>query len=151
MKSTAFLISILVIVFIVASCSKQDELKIISFYVVNRIDTVFANNKTFYYRQDYFLVKNYVENAENFAAIEEYACENKGSNGSQYDEYSMLFYRMSRITNNKYIAKKRKQFDRYSQDHDYICQYVWLKNKPNYKREKTSKQEPYRIMDFNCR
>jgi hypothetical protein len=141
---------ILLLSFLATNCGSKKEVKISSFYVVNYVHTLFANSKTYYYRQDNFLVENYIENFDSFAKIKEFACQNKHKKSSTYDSYEMVFYRKSLVTNNDNIFKNRKQFDRYSLVYDYICTFTWSGKSTDYQLKKTTKEEKYIIKHFNC-
>ena len=75
---------------------------------------------------DAYYIKNFRYNEETYKAINDFVQKNKSdSNINKCLNYSMVFYKYSKETNDSNLRANPRQLDRYSQQHDLICDYKW--------------------------
>lgn len=119
-----YLISIVVFSIFFSFCA-QKKSSIFEVVALRKIDTTDGRISRF----DLFLVRDYDsdENVKNQidAIIQEY---NKDKTDTFY-QYDMTFYKESDITTPSKLIENPKLLYRYSQDHDLIYNFSWMKGK----------------------
>lgn len=120
------------------------------FSEVSYCDTLEINKAI--YRSDYYLVSGFYANEVDYQRIDEFVCKNLDTNimkGCQ--DYSMIFYKKTKNTNNVNIKQNPKDFDRFS-DYDKICEYKWYDGAFDRKEVRTGEYPLFNIYkDYPCK
>lgn len=126
---TTYFRSVLIIaIFLIASC-KEKSLTFSKLDQFSKIDTVNSNGKVVMFKTDYYLVYNYKDNLKNERTVDSFAYKNRAKDLALYDDYLLVVYKTSDITNEDNLKKNPKDFEIYSLQNDMIYQYSWSKGK----------------------
>ena len=125
MKSKIIYVNAFVIVCFVFSFCSPKKISIFEITELRKIDTVEGRTSRF----DLFIVRNY-DNDENIKRqINAFIQLQKKSNLDSLYQYDMTFYKESDITNYSKLIANPKLIYKYSQDHDLIYNFSWMKGK----------------------
>ena len=127
MKTILISFSLIGLILISVNCTQHSspDILIVPFEMINQSDTMNERGKTFYYKSENYLIKNYVESEKTENIIDSFVTENKNKSYRKYEGYNIIFYRESSKTNIEHITKNSRDLVRYSQDHDLIYDYWW--------------------------
>lgn len=119
-------ISILGLIMLVAyaNCTPR-PVTIVQIPSITFIDTVNGNSV----KAEYFIIQNFSENLTTTRAIDSFISYNLGDNHKKYIQYDMIFYKESNETTLANVIADRKIIDRYSQNHDLVYSFSWMKGK----------------------
>lgn len=92
-------------------------------------DSTFANDKYYKYKSIYYLVENYTDTRSNDSVVDAFTCNQFDSNYSIYNDYNIVFFRKTSITNADHLRENPKDLDRHSLQKDIILQYLWSNGK----------------------
>lgn len=85
------------------------------------------NGSNYTYVTKTFLVTNYTSNKNSEKQIDSFVnCQNNSF--KQIDNINLFFYKISKKTNSANWKKNPRDIDRYSNEHDFIFNYVISKN-----------------------
>jgi hypothetical protein len=97
--------------------------------MLTEVDTLKHDSNTSAYRSDYFMIEDY--RASNLRMdINDYVIKNLDSNYLKFDQYTMYFYKESKVVNIDYINRFHKN-SRYKaiEDEKPVLHYVWYNGK----------------------
>ena len=73
-----------------------------------------------------YYIKNFTYCEKAYKAINDFALKNKSDSSiNKCLNYGIVFYKYSNETNDTNLRANPRQLDRYSQQHDLICDYNW--------------------------
>lgn len=102
---------------------------IIPFDLLNTQRTFIDRGKTLYYKNEYFLIRNYREGKKAEDLIQNFVNENRAIDLDKFTQYDMVFYKESKITNINHLQAHPRDLDRYSQQHDLLFDFMWSEGK----------------------
>ena len=129
---------------------QKEEFSITSFEVVNRVDTIYNNNRAYLYKIDNYLVSGYEYTSENDKKIDQYVCLHRDTALTKYVEYFIYFFRRSSKTNNDYIKTHPREFLRHSERKDCLYEYKWRNSRFLHKEKQRRGSILESIENFNC-
>ena len=108
----------------IISC-KQEPLEFEKLTQFSRIDTMSDNGKSYYYKKDIYIVKNYKDNYQNERTVDSFAYKNRAKDLAEFAGYKIVVYKYSDKTNMTNLKMNPRDFDDYTFDNDMIYIYDW--------------------------
>jgi len=120
---------LLMILFVSCNLKKTDNIIIEPFYVINSIDSSihasFSIEPAYIYKEDNFLIHNFVRGGQTKAYIDSFVEKIREKNfPPSYVNHSYTFYEYSSTTNNEYIKLNPDDLN----TDDIVYQYIFTKN-----------------------
>ena len=131
--------------------TRKKTLSVSPLYVLNRIDTIRSGVNVYFWKSKHYLVSGYQDDSETEKKIDILVCEGIDSVESIYGDYSIYFFKESKITNNANLYLNPRDLARYSQDNDYIYLYRWNYGNFAYKEKHKGLKIMPSYQEFKCR
>lgn len=124
------MIEVIALLILVASCSNgQEKIAIVPLTMLNYTDTSYLRGDAMLAKSDFFLVLNFKDNYESQVFLDNFIKQKRDVIFSDYDQYSIVFFKESKETNVKNLSEDKRVLFRYSNQHDRIYEYHWITGK----------------------
>ena len=132
---------VLLICILGLSCNNKlsNNVSIEKFTPISEIDSTIDRGKILYFKHENFIIHNFRRNNAMKKFVDEYVEKIKGNSPLKYNQYNILFYKHSSITNVKHLKSNPRDLYRYSQEHDAVYLYVFINNKKSFYEYKNGK------------
>ena len=120
----------LIVFFISNQSCQSEEFSIEKSEFITRVIEESINNKLRIFKIEGYFVSGYSNTSEMEFKIDSFFCMNKDTMPQKYDDYVVYFYKKTKITNDEYLKKAPREYDRYSSEYDLLYKFTYNHN-PN--------------------